>query len=136
LAKRAAAQVESELVEADSNGVLCRSQRTLQGAVSPSEAPISASLQALREHPSRERGLGAAIERIRAIAIGRAFASSLPRILAGGVASFAVGLLPHLAPVARDALILQRAMPVAISTWSAGASVPLILGLAIGPTGA
>jgi predicted permease len=90
----------------------------------------------LREHPSRERGLGAAIERIRAIAIGRAFASPLPRILAGGVASFAVGLLPHLAPVARDALILQRAMPVAISTWSAGASVPLILGLAIGPTGA
>jgi hypothetical protein len=51
----AAAQIDSEPIEAENGDALCRSGRTLQGGVSPSETPISAFFQVLREGRSGQQ---------------------------------------------------------------------------------
>ncbi len=97
--------------------------------------------------------VGASIARIRANALRRAVVFSLARSLGGGAIGFAVALLFGLSPTARNVLILQCAMPVAVSsyvfaqrwdnepdevaglvavsTWLAALSLPLMLALMI-----
>ncbi len=101
--------------------------------------------------------VGASIARIRANALRRAVVFSLSRSLGGGAIGFAVALLFGLSPTARNVLILQCAMPVAVSsyvfaqrwdnqpdevaglvavsTWSAALSLPLMLALMIANSG-
>jgi len=98
--------------------------------------------------------VGASIARIRAVSIGRAAVFSLLRAVGGGAVGCAIGVSLGLSPVALHVLILQAAMPVAVlsyvfaerwnnepdevaslvavSTWSAAASVPLMLVLMMG----
>jgi malate permease and related proteins len=98
--------------------------------------------------------VGASIARIRAVSIGRAAVFSLLRAVGGGAVGCAIGVSLGLSSVALHVLILQAAMPVAVlsyvfaerwnnepdevaslvavSTWSAAASVPLMLVLMMG----
>lgn len=97
--------------------------------------------------------VGASIARIKAVSIGRALAFSVLRSAGGGSVGMAVGSILGLPPVAQNVLVLQCAMPVAVlsyifaerwnnepdeiaslvavSTWSAAVSVPLMLSLMI-----
>ena len=101
--------------------------------------------------------VGASIARIRASALRRAIVFSLVRSLGGGAIGLVVALLFGLSPTARNVLVLQCAMPVAVSsyvfaqrwdnepeevaglvavsTWSAALSLPLMLVLMIGSSG-
>ena len=93
--------------------------------------------------------VGAAIARIKPLSIKRAAVFSLLRAAGGGAVGFVIGLSMGLSPVALHVLTLQAAMPVAVlsyvfaerfknepeeiaslvavSTWSASVSVPLLL---------
>ncbi len=99
--------------------------------------------------------IGASIARIKAVSLGRAAVFSLLRAAGGGMVGLAIGSSLGLSPIALHVLILQCAMPVAIlsyvfaqrwnnepdeiaslvavSTWSAAASVPLMLVLMTQP---
>lgn len=101
--------------------------------------------------------VGASIARIRAVSLWRAFVFSLLRIVGGAIIGLLVASSFGLSSIARDVLVLQCAMPVAVlsyvfaqrwnnepeevaslvavSTWSAALSVPLMLGVMIGATG-
>ncbi|HJU14964.1 MAG TPA: AEC family transporter [Stellaceae bacterium] len=98
--------------------------------------------------------IGASIARIRAVSLGRAFVFSWLRMAGGGGIGLSVAACFGLSPIARHVLVLQCAMPVAVlsyvfaqrwnnnpeevaslvavSTWSAAVSVPLMLGLMLG----
>jgi malate permease and related proteins len=93
--------------------------------------------------------VGASLARIKAISVGRAMIFSLFRILAGATIGMLVAVGLGLSETARDVLVLQCAMPVAVlsyifaqrwdnepdevaslvavSTWSAAFSVPVML---------
>jgi malate permease and related proteins len=98
--------------------------------------------------------VGASIARVRARSLPRTVVFSLSRSLGGGMVGFVVAVLFGLSPTARNVLILQCAMPVAVSsyvfaqhwnndpeevaalvavsTWLAALSMPLMLALMIG----
>jgi predicted permease len=98
--------------------------------------------------------VGASVARIKVVTMTRALVFSSLRVIGGAAVGMTVGSLLQLSPVAQNVLILQCAMPVAVlsyifaqrwnnepdeivslvavSTWSAAISVPLMLGLMIG----
>ena len=97
--------------------------------------------------------VGASLARIKAASVGRALIFSMFRVLAGAGIGVLVALVLELSETARNVLILQCAMPVAVlsyifaqrwdnepeevaslvvvSTWSAAFSVPVMLSLMV-----
>jgi predicted permease len=93
--------------------------------------------------------VGASLARIKAVSLGRAVIFSAFRVLAGAGIALLVGFVLGLSETARDVLVLQCAMPVAVlsyifaqkwnnepdevaslvavSTWSAALSLPVML---------
>jgi predicted permease len=97
--------------------------------------------------------VGASLARIKAASFGRALIFSMFRVLAGAGIGVFVALVLELPETARNVLVLQCAMPVAVlsyifaqrwdnepeevaslvvvSTWSAAFSVPVMLSLMV-----